>query len=85
MEISFKQIQGTFTSSSRTLVMVQIQNSTTLPIAIYLRVLHEPVQGWLWVAIRCVTVNNSPQMKQTGNVLITWRHIPVTIVAVEKE
>jgi len=45
MQISFTQIQGTFTSNSRTLVMVQTQNSTTLPIAIYLRVLHEPVQG----------------------------------------
>ena len=46
MQNSIEQIQGTYASDSRTLIMVHTQHITALPIAIYLRVVHKPVQGW---------------------------------------
>jgi hypothetical protein len=46
MQISIKQIQGTFAANRRMLVMVQTQHFTALPIEVYSSVVHEPIQGW---------------------------------------
>jgi len=69
--ISIEEIQSTFASNGRTLLMAQIQNITASPITIYSRVMHEPVQGWPWVALRSVAVNDSSRMKHAGNVRIS--------------
>jgi len=73
MKISIKQIQGTLTTNSRMLVMVQTHHITALPIEIYSWVVHEPIQGWPWVAIRWCMVNNSPWMKQ--QVVYVYRNL----------